>query len=100
MSYSFTVSLQTLNEEENTITETPVVSVVVGSLSLVSYAAREAKDLLSGDNEYSVELLNNDDESGRAIVRLSADGDTVVTVVGARLAKLRKAAKAAEPANS
>lgn len=100
MSYSFTVSLQTLNEEENTITETPVVSVVVGSLSMVSYAAREAKDLLSGDNEYSVELLNNDDESGRAIVRLSADGDTVVTVVGARLAKLRKAAKAAEPANS
>lgn len=96
MSYSFTVSLQTLNEEENTITETPVVSVVVGSLSLVSYAAREAKDLLSGDNEYSVELLDNDDESGRAIVRLSADGDTVVTVVGARLAKLRKAAKATE----
>lgn len=100
MSYSFTVSEQTLNEDENTITETPVVSVGVGSLSLVSYAAREARDLLSGDKEYSVELVDNDDETGRAIVRLSADGDTVTTVVGARLAKLRKAVKASTEAGT
>jgi hypothetical protein len=100
MSYSFTVSEQAFNEEENTITETPVVSVSVGSLSLVSYAAREARDLLSGDKEYSVELVDNDDETGRAIVRLSADGDTVTTVVGARLAKLRKAVKASTEAGT
>lgn len=94
MSYSFTVSEQTFNEDENTITEIPVVSVGVGSLSLVSYAAREAKDILSDDKEYSVELLDNADESGRALVRITADGNTASIVVGARLAKLRKEAKA------
>ena len=73
-----------------------VVSVSVGSLSLVSYAAKEASDFLTEDETYAVSFVQfgeTDGDSDKTLVALTADADTVNTVVSARLRKLRKLAK-------
>jgi hypothetical protein len=103
MNYSFSVTSEVLDYEVETnapITDThTLVHIGVGSLELVSYAAREVKGSLLDGQEYKVSLgeVDENDSPGKALVALVADGETVNTVVSARLRKLRKAnAPAAE----
>lgn len=75
-----------------------VVNVGAGSLALISYAAREAAELTEdAAGEFRVQLNEIDAEGnpGRLLISLTADGDTVNTVVKTRLAKMRKAEKQA-----
>lgn len=92
MNYSFSVTSG--DDAAHTL-----VHVSVGSLELVSYAAREVKGALLDGQEYKVSLgeVDENDFPGKTLVALTADGETVNTVVSARLRKLRKAnAPAAE----
>lgn len=93
MNYSLTVTNET--------TETPVVDVQVGSAALVSYAEKDARDVLraGGGNRFSVELrqLDSDGEpSGDALLDLTADGKTVADVLKVRLAAARKSERGSE----
>lgn len=70
-----------------------------GSLALVSYAARDAADVLSASGDrFTVGLFEGKTIPEAVLIDLAADGETVNTVVKARLSKLRKAEKAAEVA--
>ncbi len=97
MNYSFSVTSETVNDDElngETGLDThTLVHIGVGSLELVSYAAREVKSALLDGQEYKVSLgeVDENDSPGKVLVALVADGETVNTVVSARLRKLRKA---------
>lgn len=100
MNYSFSVTEDVTNEnafDENA--PGTLVHIGVGSLALVSYAAREIKDALTaGKTEFSVKLseVDENENAGKTLLSLTADGDTVETVLSARLRKLRKAEKPTE----
>lgn len=69
-----------------------------GTLALVSYAASNVAAQLSeaGGERFTVGLFEGKALPEAVLIDLAADGETVNTVVKARLSKLRKAAKAAE----
>ena len=95
MNYSFSVTSESFIEGNDVEHEThTLVHIGVGSLELVSYAAREVKGALFDGQEYKVSLgeVDENDSPGKVLVALTADGETVNTVVSARLRKLRKAA--------
>ena len=69
----------------------PVVDVQSGSLALVSYAAKEAGDLLDEKGEYNVTF--GEVGADRPIVSFTGDAETLNAVISARLRKLRKLAK-------
>jgi hypothetical protein len=91
--YTFDIS----SEEQGT-----AVAVGYGSLSLVSYAAKEAADIVDQSETYSVnlsEFVGDDGDELKTVISLTADGGTVLDLVSTRLRRLRKAAKdAAAPA--
>lgn len=66
-----------------------------GSLELVSYAANNVAPQLAaaGGERFTVGLFEGKTLPEAVLIDLAADGETVNTVVKARLSKLRKAAK-------
>lgn len=70
-------------------------SAAFGSVELVSYAVKTA-DFDTAET-YSVELTKVNPENGESVTvaSLTADGDTVATVLKAKLSRERKALKGA-----
>lgn len=69
-----------------------------GSLALVSYAASNVAPVLAAANgdRFTVGLFEGKNVPEAVLIDLAADGETVNTVVKARLSKLRKAEKASD----
>jgi hypothetical protein len=66
-----------------------------GSISLVAYTARQLN--LDAEHQYDVKLIETDGISGpdvRTVIMLTADGDTVATLLKAKITKERKSANA------
>jgi hypothetical protein len=64
-----------------------------GSISLVAYTARQLE--LDAEHQYDVKLIETDGISGpdlRTVIMLTADGDTVATLLKAKITKERKSA--------
>lgn len=88
-----------ITDSEGTETENGGNVVLArGSLELVSYAANNVAPALAAANgeRFTVGLFEGKTIPEAVLIDLAADGETVNTVVKARLSKLRKAAKAAD----
>jgi hypothetical protein len=87
-----------------TVTQEPTGNTVVqaiGPFALAAYAAKVAE--LDAGNEYAVRLTEYNPEVGtsedaRTLLSLAADGETVRTVLDAKIRKERKLVKDSEPA--
>lgn len=82
-----------------------VVDVRTGSLSLVAFAAKEAKaelDSAAEATEFRVELTELDSEGrgSKVLLGMTADGETIGDTLKVRLSKLRKAEKDALDASA
>lgn len=98
--YSFSVTSENEYEDADGFGEMKtdtLVHVGVGSLALVSYAAKEVRDTIDEKATYTVSLAEVDGETGLAVntvVSLTANGRVVSNVIAGELRTLRKAEKA------
>jgi len=91
MKFSLDITHVTESIEE---TENTTVVSAYGSAALVSYAFNDVKEELTGATgaKFAVDLRDDNDN---VIAALTADGGTLVDVLKARLARVRKDAKPA-----
>lgn len=97
--YSFSVTSENEYEDADGFGEMKtdtLVHVGVGSLALVSYAAKEARDTIDEKATYTVSLteVDGNENAVNTVVSLTANGRVVSNVIAGELRTLRKAEKA------
>lgn len=97
--YSFSVTSENEYEDADGFGEMKtdtLVHVGVGSLALVSYAAKEVRDIIDEKATYTVSLteVDGNENAVNTVVSLTANGRVVSNVIAGELRTLRKAEKA------